>query len=811
MKCTRETCRHLSQSCKLAGFFSGFYLSLRLRPSADQLVDMCRAAVFLLASAPFCSAQQMIVSTRIFTEPAGAEFFVDGQRYHDSATFLWPEHSKHLLSANAVFSPAAGVQYWFKRWENSLGDKILEGTTLAITADRDNPFVKAVWLLGYGISLAFNNGSGAMPFACTPGPQWGKVYINIPNEDSCYSTDQYLWGEAGKTVKVQAYPPPGFAFIGWTGNVASTAATLSFTLNKPMMLSAGFEPAVQVRLETSPPTLALYADQTEVRTPITLDWAPGTHHMLGAQSPQRDQYGQALVFHSWSDGGEQYHSFTAGNSNVPATLTARFVPGIPFTFNTDPAGLQLSVDGRTAWQGYSFFWASGSHHEVQAPAEQADLNGRWYAFKSWSNGGPAAQSLTVEKPETWTARFERLSVLTVRTVPPGVTVNLDGEPCANPCAVHRVRGSVVRLVAPAVIANTADTRMEFQGWQDLAGGAAGPERALTLAADNQALTAVYSSRYRLAMESVPAGSAVIRCDPASADASYLDGTSVSVRAEAAPGWRFSEWEGDLSGNYFMGTVRMSAPRSVRAVMSRREQPAPIIVQNAAAETPAGGVAAGSIVSIYGSNLALAAATAAPGVLPQVLGGASVRVGDRLLGLLFVSPTQINAQLPWDLEPGDYSLSVLEEGRNAASTTFAVVRNAPGLFAGNDREAIAAHDDGSPITRENPVRSGEIVVLYGTGLGPYDRRPPEGFPIPSGLVYLVADPVEVLIGDRVVAPLADAAAAGQVGITLIQFGIPDPLPPGPIEIRIRVNRVESNTVELPSGAGKNSENAETASD
>src|SRR6185295_8445827 len=103
------------------------------------------------------------------------------------------------------------------------------------------------------------------------------------------------------------------------------------------------------------------------------------------------------------------------------------------------------------------------------------------------------------------------------------------------------------------------------------------------------------------------------------------------------------------------------------------------VRNAAGETPISAVAAGSIISIYGVNLAsdLLAGPASP--LAQTLNNVTVRIGGRLLPLLFVSPGQINAQLPSDLAEGSYALTVRWEGKPDVSASFQVARNAPGLF------------------------------------------------------------------------------------------------------------------------------------
>ena len=75
------------------------------------------------------------------------------------------------------------------------------------------------------------------------------------------------------------------------------------------------------------------------------------------------------------------------------------------------------------------------------------------------------------------------------------------------------------------------------------------------------------------------------------------------------------------------------------------------MSNAAGTTPQTGVAPGGIVSIFGVNLATDTLVAPDGMLPQTLGGLTVRVGDRLLPLFFVSPQQINAQVPDDMATG----------------------------------------------------------------------------------------------------------------------------------------------------------------
>ena len=150
-----------------------------------------------------------------------------------------------------------------------------------------------------------------------------------------------------------------------------------------------------------------------------------------------------------------------------------------------------------------------------------------------------------------------------------------------------------------------------------------------------------------------------------------------------------------------------------------------------------GVAPGGIVSIFGVNLATETLVAPDGMLPQTLGGLTVRVGDRLLPLFFVSPQQINAQVPDDLAAGNQVLTISPAGAPEVRAPFTVVRNAPGLFpvaVNGQAMAMAVHEDGSPVTADAPARSGELLTVYGTGFGPAERARPEGFPIPQSPSY-----------------------------------------------------------------------------
>ena len=224
------------------------------------------------------------------------------------------------------------------------------------------------------------------------------------------------------------------------------------------------------------------------------------------------------------------------------------------------------------------------------------------------------------------------------------------------------------------------------------------------------------------------------------------------------------------------------------------------MRNAAAETPAAGVAAGSVAAIFGANLAPQVTVGPGSPLAQTLDGVTVQLAGRLLPLFFVAPDEINVQIPSGLDPGEYTLIVSRTGQPDVRLQTQVLRNAPGLYqdtSGAEPVALAVHENGDRVSATAPARRGERVTVYGTGLGPCVRPRPDGFAVPDDPSFPLADPVEVSLGGAALAPEAAFAAPARVGLDAVVFRIPsDAAGGGAMDLKIRVNGVESNTVALP---------------
>ncbi len=193
----------------------------------------------------------------------------------------------------------------------------------------------------------------------------------------------------------------------------------------------------------------------------------------------------------------------------------------------------------------------------------------------------------------------------------------------------------------------------------------------------------------------------------------------------------------------------------------------LAVANSASGVGAG-TPAGSIFALYGEALAPSQASATKVPLPDMLASTGVTVNGESAPLFFVSQTQINAQMPWDIPPG--LASVVVTNPSGTSNTVAVTVPAtavPGVFPqypGN--QAVVANPDYSLNTPAAPAKVGDIVVAYFTGGGPVTPAGPlvTGAYSPNGVSPVPAS------ADAMVTVAGVQATVNYVGLTGSLVGV-----------------------------------------
>ncbi len=210
----------------------------------------------------------------------------------------------------------------------------------------------------------------------------------------------------------------------------------------------------------------------------------------------------------------------------------------------------------------------------------------------------------------------------------------------------------------------------------------------------------------------------------------------------------------------------------------------------------GPVAPGALVEILGQNLAASEATATLPA-PDTLNGVTVLISGRPAPLLFVSPTQINAQVPFGLAP-ETPHTVLVATGAALAMPQPLPLNAvqPGIASEADALAVALRADGTPVTRANPARPGELVSLFMAGLGTTEPEVAAGAVSPEDPPALVVTPVTARVDGREAAVSFAGLAPGLVGVYRVTIEVPAETSAGVHEVAIEQGGIVSNVVRLP---------------
>ncbi len=211
----------------------------------------------------------------------------------------------------------------------------------------------------------------------------------------------------------------------------------------------------------------------------------------------------------------------------------------------------------------------------------------------------------------------------------------------------------------------------------------------------------------------------------------------------------------------------------------------------------GALAPGTIVAIYGQNLASVTTQPTTIPLPTVSNGTTVLMGGLPAPLYYVSAGQINAQVPFELLPGQqYQVLVSANGALTTPDTIQLSAAAPGLAAFGDGTLIAQHGDGSLVSTSSPAVPGEYLVAYLAGLGDTNVDLTSGAASPSSPLAIPTDTPVLNINGGQYPLLFAGLTPGLVGLYQMNFQVPAGLPAGTITIVLSQGGASSNQTTLP---------------
>jgi uncharacterized protein (TIGR03437 family) len=202
----------------------------------------------------------------------------------------------------------------------------------------------------------------------------------------------------------------------------------------------------------------------------------------------------------------------------------------------------------------------------------------------------------------------------------------------------------------------------------------------------------------------------------------------------------------------------------------------------------GTIQSGEWATVYGTNLANGTATWT-GNFPVSLSGTSVTIGGKAAFLSFVSPSQIDLQVPNISATGAVPVVVTTaRGSTSANATLALV--SPSFFlldskhvAGIILRANGAYDilgpTGSPLGYPTvAAKAGDSIALFGTGFGA--TNPPVAPGIPYSGAAPTTNAVAISINNTTVTPLF--AGLSGAGLYQLNLTVPQGLGTGDVPLQ-----------------------------
>jgi len=210
------------------------------------------------------------------------------------------------------------------------------------------------------------------------------------------------------------------------------------------------------------------------------------------------------------------------------------------------------------------------------------------------------------------------------------------------------------------------------------------------------------------------------------------------------------------------------------------------------------VAPGSLISVFGVNLSRAVRSAQTDPLPRDLADVALTISGVNAPILSVSPGQIDAQVPYEIEAGTANAIVTVAGVSSSPLSFTVRSSAPGLVLADSGRALAVNADWTLNGPSNPAPAGGGLTLCLTGGGAVAPAVGTGQYTPIQPLSLPVLPVHATVGGQDADVLFAGLMPGTVGIVQVNLTLPL-LTSGDYPVIITVGDAASNSA-LVSVAG-----------
>lgn len=212
------------------------------------------------------------------------------------------------------------------------------------------------------------------------------------------------------------------------------------------------------------------------------------------------------------------------------------------------------------------------------------------------------------------------------------------------------------------------------------------------------------------------------------------------------------------------------------------------------------VAPGGLVSIFGSQLSPITLASTDVPLPTVLADSCLTANGVVLPMIFVSPTQINAQLPFQIS-GNTDIVLRTPGGISDVLRIVIQPAAPAVFVSGTAGPITgiptivrATNDGL-VTASNPIHPNDRITIYLTGMGQTLPGVATGASAPSEPLSNALLPATVTLGGTGLFIDFAGLTPGSVGVYQINALVPFKGVPTGFDIPLTITQGGASTTIL----------------
>jgi uncharacterized protein (TIGR03437 family) len=212
------------------------------------------------------------------------------------------------------------------------------------------------------------------------------------------------------------------------------------------------------------------------------------------------------------------------------------------------------------------------------------------------------------------------------------------------------------------------------------------------------------------------------------------------------------------------------------------------------------ISPGALASIYGTGFGSSTFLADDGFAwpTSTTSFVSVKVNSVAAPLYYVSPGQINFQVPWATPTtGTVDVAVMVNGGSSNIAAVPVGTAAPGLFYDPASGAAIVQNtpDYSLNTASNPAPAGSTIVAYLTGTGPVSPAAKDGAPLRSDTLTWATSAYSAKIGSLAATVSFAGLTPGFIGLGQMNIVVPPTLAPGVYPLSVTIDGQTSNSATI----------------